>query len=322
MKTLKITDIRKIAKEHDWPDSWWYCKEETVSEEPIKIGSVPRDGTVHVKNVQDTSEDWIRFRYRGYVTPEELEKKKYVMNASADKLGHKFSKYGICTTCGYSRSHVESRGCSCSTAQNSKRYSMEGIQAFFNDAPTSIKRQVAAIENDDSKQACYFAINTDKRYGNTYYYTFDVEDLVHWRNQGKLKGDSPYWINSHKGIEEFGQLSDVIGRRQNPIADPGEYESYQPPRKAVNKKKETTEKFNAIAEFKELIADRSADDIAAAFLAGIIGLIVILLSLSVVVAVVGTLINAFDGQTKNSSSPSTYIAAPEIRTHMDYLEAS
>lgn len=76
MKTLKITDIRKIAKEHDWPDSWWYCKEETVSEEPIKIGSVPRDGTVHVKNVQDTSEDWIRFRYPGYVTPEEIEEKR------------------------------------------------------------------------------------------------------------------------------------------------------------------------------------------------------------------------------------------------------
>ena len=88
MKTLKITEIRQVAKDNEWPDSWWYLIDGTVSDEPIKIGKAPRENTVLVQNEQDAGKAWIRFRYPGYITPEELEDKaeKERQQAEAERL--------------------------------------------------------------------------------------------------------------------------------------------------------------------------------------------------------------------------------------------
>jgi hypothetical protein len=76
VKTLRITEIRQDAKDNEWPDSWLYSIDGTESEAPVKIGKVPREKTVLVRNEIASEDDWIRFRYPGYMTPEEIEEKK------------------------------------------------------------------------------------------------------------------------------------------------------------------------------------------------------------------------------------------------------
>lgn len=79
MKILRITDLRKWAKENGYSDSWYYSIDGAIPTEKVKIGQVPRDGNVNVLNadIQNPSEeDWIRFRYPDYETPEEIKERE------------------------------------------------------------------------------------------------------------------------------------------------------------------------------------------------------------------------------------------------------
>ena len=79
MKILRITDLRNWAKENGYSDSWYYSIDGSIPTEKVKIGQVPREGNVNVLNadIKDPSEDdWIRFRYPDYETPDEIKERE------------------------------------------------------------------------------------------------------------------------------------------------------------------------------------------------------------------------------------------------------
>lgn len=91
MKTLKITELRRWAKENNLPDEWWYCVNGDVKPEMAKIGEIERDGTIQVMNVAAQGcelEEWFLFRYPGFRTEEEIqdaEEKKRKRNEATEK---------------------------------------------------------------------------------------------------------------------------------------------------------------------------------------------------------------------------------------------
>ncbi len=50
MTPLKNNQIRALAKEKGWPDSWWYSANGVLSEVAFRLAEVPRTGTICVLN--------------------------------------------------------------------------------------------------------------------------------------------------------------------------------------------------------------------------------------------------------------------------------
>lgn len=91
MRVLKITELRKWAKENNLPDEWWFCVNGDVKPAMAKIGDIERDGTIQVMNVAAQGgelEEWFLFRYPGFKTEEEIqeaEEKKRKRNEPTEK---------------------------------------------------------------------------------------------------------------------------------------------------------------------------------------------------------------------------------------------